>query len=275
MTRSQTTCTPCTATSRPLVIGILVSVYGGLGVTQAAINAMNQLWVVPIAERPGLGPAYGRGALYLLIVGVGLIITTTLSGLSTAVGTLVPDNAATETVTRIASTFLAIAVNTGLILVGFRLLTIRHITFRQHLPGAIVAAFAWQLLLLIGTYLVSHELQAQAPLFLPGPGRSAPPPRLHASRPDENPFSSSDRGNAFLVRSSPRNRWRRRGRDRRCAPVAAPGSVAQTCGISRLPRRSLVDSYPGVASRRLLLRCIHRESGAALLLPMPEDQQPR
>jgi membrane protein len=142
-----------------LVIGILVSVYGGLGVTQAAINAMNQLWVVPVAERPGLGPAYGRGALYLLVVAVGLIITTALSWLSTAVGTVLPGDAAAETLARIASALLAIAVNTGLIVVGFRLLTFRHITFRQHLPGAIVAAVAWQLLLLIGTYLVSHELQ--------------------------------------------------------------------------------------------------------------------
>jgi membrane protein len=142
-----------------LVIGILVSVYGGLGVTQAAINAMNQLWVVPVAERPTLGPAYGRGALYLLIVAAGLITTTALSGLSTAVGTVLPGSAAAETVARIGSTLLAIAVNTGLIVVGFRLLTFRNITFRQHLPGAIVAAIAWQLLLLVGTYLVTHELQ--------------------------------------------------------------------------------------------------------------------
>ena len=142
-----------------LVIGILVSVYGGLGVTQAAINTMNQLWVVPVAERPGLGPAYGRGALYLLTVAAGLIITTTLSGLSTAAGALLPGSTVAETVARIASTLLATAINTGLIVVGFRLLTFRHITFRQHLPGAVVAAVVWQLLLLIGTYLVTHELQ--------------------------------------------------------------------------------------------------------------------
>jgi membrane protein len=142
-----------------LVVGILVSVYGGLGVTQAAINAMNQLWAVPVAERPGLGPAYGRGALYLLVVAAGLIITTALSGLSTAVSAVLPGNAAAETATRIGSTLLAIAVNIGLIVVGFRMLTFRHITFRQHLPGAVIAAVAWQLLLLIGTYLITHELQ--------------------------------------------------------------------------------------------------------------------
>jgi membrane protein len=150
-----------------LVIGILVSVYGGLGVTQAAISAMNQLWVVPVAERPGLGPAYGRGALYLLIVAAGLIITTALSGLSTAVGTLLPGSAPAETAARIASTLLAITVNTGLIVVGFRLLTFRHITFRQHLPGAVLVAVAWQLLLLIGTYLVTHELQGTPSLPTP------------------------------------------------------------------------------------------------------------
>ena len=142
-----------------LVIGIVVTVYGALGVTQAAINAMNQLWAVPMAERPGLGPAYGRGALYLLVVAAGLIITTVLSGLTTAVSAVLPAGFVAETAARIVTSLLAIAVNIGLIVTGFRLLTFRHITFRQHLPGAVIAAVAWQLLLLIGTYLVTHELQ--------------------------------------------------------------------------------------------------------------------
>jgi hypothetical protein len=43
-----------------------------------------------------------------------------LSGLTTAVGTMLPGSAAAETVARIASTLLAIAVNVGLIVVGFR-----------------------------------------------------------------------------------------------------------------------------------------------------------
>jgi membrane protein len=142
-----------------LVVGIVVTVYGALGVTQAAINAMNQLWAVPMAERPGLGPAYARGALYLLVVAAGLIITTALSGLTTAVSAVLPASFVAETAARIVASLLAIAVNIGLIVTGFRLLTFRHITFRQHLPGAILAAIAWQLLLLIGTYLVTHELQ--------------------------------------------------------------------------------------------------------------------
>lgn len=142
-----------------LVVGILISVYGGLGVTQAAITAMSQLWAVPVADRPGIGPAYGRGALYLLVVGTGLVLTTALSALATAVGAVFPAEPVTESITRIASTVLAIGVNVGLIAAGFRLLTFRHITLRQHLPGAVVAALAWQLLLLVGTYLVSHELQ--------------------------------------------------------------------------------------------------------------------
>lgn len=145
-----------------LVVGVLVSVYGGIGVTQAAINAMNQLWAVPIAERPGLGPAYGRGAVYLLIVAVGLVVTAALSGLTTSIGAILPggvSGAAAETAIRIGSTLLAISVNTGLIVLGFRILTFRRITVGQHLPGAVAAALAWQLLLLIGTYLISHELQ--------------------------------------------------------------------------------------------------------------------
>jgi hypothetical protein len=42
--------------------------------------------------------------LFLLVVGAGLIITTALSGLTTAVGTMLPGSAAGETVGEIVNT---------------------------------------------------------------------------------------------------------------------------------------------------------------------------
>ncbi len=142
-----------------LVIGIVVSLYGALGVTRAALTAMCQMWAVPVAERPGLPASYGRGLLLLGVLAVGVLATTGLSALTTATSGVV---AGLGDVVRVVSTAIAIAVNVGVFLAGLRLVTVAPVSLRQLLPGAVAAAIAWQLLQLVGTYLVTHELQGMS-----------------------------------------------------------------------------------------------------------------
>ena len=140
-----------------LVVGIVVGIYGALGVTVAAQNALNQMWAVPKADRPALLPSYGRGALAVVVLGGGVLSTTALSSLSTALGGMLPGWV--SAVGRIVVVALGIAVNGALILVGFKVLTARVVAWRQLLPGAAVAAVAWQVLQTVGTYLVRYQLQ--------------------------------------------------------------------------------------------------------------------
>ena len=80
-----------------------------------------------------------RGSVVLVLLGVGLGVTTALSAL-----TAVP---VTDTVpTPLLSAPIAMLVNAALFLVAFRALTVRELTFRQVAPGAVLAALAWQLL---------------------------------------------------------------------------------------------------------------------------------
>jgi YihY family inner membrane protein len=144
-----------------LVFGIAVSVYGGLGVTQAAVTTMCQVWAIPVAERPALPVSYGRGATVLLVVGGGVLVTTALSGVTTAVGAGLPAWAG-GVVLRLVPVLVAVVLNTGLFLAGYRLLTPRRLTPRQLFPGALVAAVAWQALQLVGTYLIGHQLQGSS-----------------------------------------------------------------------------------------------------------------
>jgi membrane protein len=142
-----------------LVVGIVVSLYGGLGVTRAAVNAMCQMWAVPVAERPALPAAYGRGLLLLGVLVVGVLATTALSALTTLTSGLAVPWAGFEVLVRVVSALVAVAVNVGLFLVGLRLVTTAGVGLRDLLPGAVAAALAWQVLQWAGTYLVSHELQ--------------------------------------------------------------------------------------------------------------------
>jgi YihY family inner membrane protein len=145
-----------------LVVGILGSLYGGLGVAQACQNAMNKVWAVPRHARPSVIKARGISLLLLLLLGAGVLATTILSGLSTsasAYGSHLGVGA------RVLTTVLSVAVNAVLFVVAFQLMTAEHVSVRQVRSGALAAAVCWQLLQVVGTYYVAHELKGASATY--------------------------------------------------------------------------------------------------------------
>jgi membrane protein len=139
-----------------LVIGILGTLYGGLGVAQAGQNAMNVIWRVPRNERPNPIKGRLRSVLLLLIVGLSIIGTTILSALSSSAhsfGTNV------GTGLQILLVFVSMAANALVFTVGLMIATAREITWRCTLPGAVAAAVVWQVLQLFGTQYVGKVVK--------------------------------------------------------------------------------------------------------------------
>jgi membrane protein len=136
-----------------LIIGIIGSLYGGLGFTQAAQYAMNTAWAVPRNSRPNLLKGRGRGLLLLATAGTALLGTTVLSTLggsgAGAFGT------ALKAVLLIASVFL----NVLNFIFVFKVATARHLTVREVVPGAVAAAIAWQLLQTFGVIYADHVVK--------------------------------------------------------------------------------------------------------------------
>jgi uncharacterized BrkB/YihY/UPF0761 family membrane protein len=64
-----------------LVVGILGSLWGGLGITQSAQDAMNALWSIPYRHRPSYWWRLARGLGTLLLVAGGVILATALAQL--------------------------------------------------------------------------------------------------------------------------------------------------------------------------------------------------
>jgi membrane protein len=136
-----------------LVIGIAGSIYGGLGVAQAAQYAMNQAWRVPRNERPNPIRARGRSLLLLATAGVAVIGTTVLS-------TFGSSNAGSFGLALKVSVLLAsIVVNAGVFLLAFRIATARDVSVADIAPGAIGAAIGWQLLQTFGVIYVNHAVR--------------------------------------------------------------------------------------------------------------------
>lgn len=128
-----------------LVVGLAGAVLGGCGVAAAAQNALNAAWLVPYDARPRFPWSLLRNLAFVAVTGLGLIATTALSAAGLPI--------------------VALAVDVALFWAAFRLGTARTVTSRELLPGALVAAVAWQALQLLGGFLVAHILARSSALY--------------------------------------------------------------------------------------------------------------
>ncbi len=143
-----------------LTVGILGTLYGGLGVAQATQNAMNTVWRVPRNSRPNPIKSRLRGLLLLAVAGLAFGVTTVLSALGAAAGAY---GASVGGGIKIVLVLVSFAVNAAVFTLGFRVATAKDVSIAQTLPGAVAAAAAWQSLQFIGTAYVGQVVKhAQA-----------------------------------------------------------------------------------------------------------------
>jgi YihY family inner membrane protein len=140
-----------------LAIGVVGTLWGGLGVTQQAQNAMNTAWGMPRSRWPNFWLRLARGLGVLLVLGLATIVATLLSGLGTVsglpvVGRMLP----------FASTLL---LNLALFLFAFKVLTSVTVAWRRLLPGTVLAGTSWSVLQVVGGYYVTHQLKSASQVY--------------------------------------------------------------------------------------------------------------
>ena len=135
-----------------LAIGLATSVWGGIGVAQAAQDVLGTVWLVPHRRRPSFLARLARALLMFLVLGGGLVTTSALA----ATGTLAnPAGVAGSTGVFLAS----VLVNSAWFALAFKILLPAAVSWREALPGSLLAAVGWQVLLLLGSTLVDHQLR--------------------------------------------------------------------------------------------------------------------
>jgi membrane protein len=145
-----------------LAVGILGTLYGSLGAAGAMQNAFNRAWAVPRNERPNPIALRLRSLLLLLVLGVGVLFTTSLSGLTTSGGAF---GATVDTWLGIAAIPLTTLVNVGLFMLAFRVLTASEVPTRHLRVGAVIAGVGWQIVQVLGTYVVAHALRGAPEVY--------------------------------------------------------------------------------------------------------------
>jgi YihY family inner membrane protein len=139
-----------------LVVGIVASLWAGMGVVITIQGALNDLWDVPRRARPNFLWSRLRALLALAAFGVAALAASVLAGIGTT------SSGPALRALAFAGTFL---LNAFVFAGAFRYLTVARVRWRQVLPGAIVAAAAWMALLVLGTWLVDRQLRHARELY--------------------------------------------------------------------------------------------------------------
>jgi len=143
-------------TGLALVIGLVLTFFGARGVANAFQNALNSVWEVPMARRPGFPWAILRSLGLIAVIGPGILATIVLSSVAGGTGHI------GGVFSHIAAIAVSLVLNIGLFWVGFRLATAREVSFRDLRLSAILAAVAWQVLQLAGGYFIGHQLASNS-----------------------------------------------------------------------------------------------------------------
>ncbi len=133
-----------------LVIGIVLLIYGALGLGQATQAGMNAVWNVPYVRRPSFVLRQLRAIGVLTLLAASTIGSTVLTGVATLV-------------TRgwDATIFLllgSLAVNFLLILTAFKVMIAAPVRWREVAWGAGLATIFWQTMQAIGSWYVGRSL---------------------------------------------------------------------------------------------------------------------
>jgi YihY family inner membrane protein len=147
-------------TGPALGFGVALTFLGARGVANAMQNALNSVWEVPKAERPGFPWSWLRSFGLIFLVGGGTIATSVLSGAIGGAGHVLPGLAV-----KVVAIAVSLVANVGLFWLGFRLATAKVVTWKDLLLGAVIAGCVWQILQFFGSYFISHQLARSNSLY--------------------------------------------------------------------------------------------------------------
>jgi membrane protein len=142
----------------PFIAGLIGLLFSGTGVVFSAYQTLNNVAAVPRRLRAGFIPRYIRVFVMLATLLLGAVAVGTL----TVVATALPDVLGVERAVAVLGSVLIIF---GVLMLGARLLLVRHAPFRALWPGAVMGAVAVALVLNLGTQLLARLVAKAGPVY--------------------------------------------------------------------------------------------------------------
>jgi len=138
-----------------LVLGLVTGLWSGIGVVKTVQFAFDSVWEVPYHARPGVLQQTLRSLWVLGTIGLGLVLSTFISGFVVTSA----DGVSLGALGRVGGYVLAAALDVGIFLAAFRILSTRAESMRDVLPGALLSGVAFFILQQLSALIISHYLQ--------------------------------------------------------------------------------------------------------------------
>ena len=139
-----------------LVVGIGGALWAGMAVLASVQTAMDEVWDVPRRDRASLFPRLLRGSVVLVALGAAVLVATLAAGISATLGSFAAV---------VAGSVLAAILNVAVMLIVFRVLTAAQVSWRDVLPGAVLAGVVWTGLQALGGYIVDSRISGAGNVY--------------------------------------------------------------------------------------------------------------
>ncbi|HEY3810863.1 MAG TPA: YihY/virulence factor BrkB family protein [Acidimicrobiales bacterium] len=136
-----------------LIAGVLGLVWGAMGLSQAAEHTMSEAWNIPQRDRPRFVPRLLIGLEWYAIFGLGFVASTFVASMGSIFGWAGGPA---------LSALLALALNVGLFVTSFWVLSPKVTTVAELLPGAVLAGTVWTVLTGVGIGLTQRLAHANS-----------------------------------------------------------------------------------------------------------------
>lgn len=145
-----------TGSGVPLGIGILGTLWAGLGGVKAMHEALDSVWDVPFKRRLNVIRSTIKSLAMLGVLGVITVASAVVAGVGAG---------SDSWWWALIGILTSLALNFVLFMLAFRILTTADVSWSQVRPGAIVGAVGWTALQAVGGFFVSHQLKGASEVY--------------------------------------------------------------------------------------------------------------
>ncbi len=145
-----------------VVVGVLGSLYGALGLGVALQNALNTVWQVPRNRRPNPFQARVHSLGLLGLGALVIVLTTALTAIPQAVSSL---GRRIGTIGNLGVSVVVVLLDIAIFWLVFRRLTAVTLPWRSHLSGAVLAGVSWYLMQNLGTVFVTRVVTGDSATY--------------------------------------------------------------------------------------------------------------
>jgi uncharacterized BrkB/YihY/UPF0761 family membrane protein len=142
-----------------LLLSLFVTLWGGVGVVRVLQDTVNSMWGVPRYRRPGFLSKLGRGLVIIGMLGLGVIGTAVVAGITVALD--LPILAA------VAAAVANVTVSAGIAIALYRIVIGTSVRTAEIVPGALITAVGSYVVTLVGGLYVKYVITRLTGVFGP------------------------------------------------------------------------------------------------------------